>query len=164
MKKFWFLALSLVLLTGCNSEKHPLLNLEYPLEINLLEQEGRGGHTLERHVAKSDEYLINRLLEDEKLNRVSTFSSIKMAEASINAVLNLQRKEVANWWKSDLARQAFFYRVPTHGRYITREMLEKFAETSETKPIPDNAVVRVVLLRKDKDFIVLTAFPEPDKQ
>lgn len=169
--RFWLLglfSLSLLVLNGCGDEMQNggLGDIREPIHILLQEHESqdgqRLGHTIERHVAKSDEYLRDRLLNNQKLNTVSTFSSIKMAEASINAVLNMQRQQVAAWWQSDLARQAFFARVPTHGSYLTRDILQQEGDGARSHPIPDMAVVRVVLARQGDGFYLLTAFPQPD--
>ena len=156
---------SLLVLVGCGGEPQPggLGDIRQPVHIVLQEHEGEHlGHTIERHVAKSDEYLMDRLNNNKKLKTVSTFSSLGMAEASINAVLNMQREQVAEWWRGDLARQAFFARVPTHGRYLTRDILQQEGDGARARPVPDMAVVRVVLARKGEDFYVLTAFPQPD--
>jgi hypothetical protein len=150
-----------IMLSGCDKPASGLVDLSQPIQVSLVAHEALGGHTIERHVAKTDEYLIDRLLTDSRLNTVSTFSNLAVAEASVNAVLNLQREQVARWWQGELARQAFFARVPTHGTYLTRAQLHN---NPDAKPqwIPDQAVVRVVLVRRGDDFFVLTAFPQPD--
>lgn len=157
-----WLGVVLVGLTGCapKPDSSGLGDVRQPIQVNLQEHEAAGGHTLARHVAKDDNYLAERLQSNLRLNIVSTFSSYEVAEASVNAVLNMQRKEVADWWRGDLARQAFFARVPTHGRALTRQ---QFEQRLEAQYVPDNAVVRVVLVRRGDDFYVLTAFPQPDK-
>ncbi len=158
------LLLTLLVLTGlvgCDKPATGLADLSQPIQVSLVEHEALGGHTIERHVAKTDDYLIERLQTDSRLNTVSTFSNLAVAEASVNAVLNLQREQVADWWQGELARQGFFARVPTHGTYLTRAQLNN---NPDAKPqwVPDQAVVRVVLVRRGDDFFVLTAFPQPD--
>ena len=157
------LMLGLILfgLSGCDKPASGLADLSQPIQVSLIEHEAMGGHTIERHVAKSDAYLIERLQRDARLNTTSTFSNLAVAEASVNAVLNLQREQVARWWQGELARQAFFARVPTHGSYITRAQLEANPD-AQPQWVPENAVVRVVLVRRGDDFFVLTAFPQPD--
>jgi len=76
-------------------------------------------------------------------------------------VLKLQREQVADWWQGELALQAFFARVPTHGTYLTRAQLNN-NPVAKSQWVPDQAVVRVVLVRQEDDFFVLTAFPQPD--
>ena len=157
-----FLALlGLLVLIGCapSSDTTGLADVSQPIQVGLQQHEAMGGHTIARHVAKDDAYLSERLVKSQKLNTVSTFSSYEVAEASVNAVLNMQRQEVADWWRGDIARQAFFARVPTHGRYLTRKM---WTDRQAPELVPDQAVVRVVLARKGDSFYVLTAFPQPD--
>lgn len=76
-------------------------------------------------------------------------------------MLKLQREQVADWWQGELALQAFFARVPTHGTYLTRAQLNN-NPVAKSQWVPDQAVVRVVLVRQEDDFFVLTAFPQPD--
>lgn len=153
--------LGMVVLVGCapKPDATGLGDIRQPIHVNLQQHEEVGGHTITRHVAMDDNYLSERLDRNLRLNTVSTFSSAEVAQASVNAVLNMQRQDVADWWRGDLARQAFFARVPTHGRYLTRQM---WADRSEAEYVPDQAVVRVVLVRKGDGFYVLTAFPQPD--
>ncbi|HEY9017757.1 RNase A-like domain-containing protein [Thiomicrospira sp.] len=165
MKAWLLVSLFSLLLVGCG-ENQPSENggpgdTRLPIHVVLSEHEEHG-HTIARHVAKTDAYLIERLQKNNKLNTVSTFSSLTMAEASVNAVLNVQRAEVADWWHGDLSRQAFFARVPTHGSYMTRAMLQQQGAQVQSQPVPQQAVVRVVLARKADGFYVLTAFPQPD--
>ena len=165
MKHWILLSLFSLLLLGCGDNKSSEVggpgDTRLPIHIVLSEHETHG-HTIARHVGKTDAYLIERLQKNKRLKTVSTFSSLTMAEASVNAVLNLKRAEVADWWHGDLARQAFFARVPTHGSYMTRAMLEQQGERVQSQPVPQQAVVRVVLARKADGFYVLTAFPQPD--
>lgn len=140
-------------------EEGGLGDVRQPIHVDLQEHEAYG-HTIARHVAKDDVYLAERLERNLRLRTVSTFTTYEVAEASVNAVLNIQRQEVADWWRGDIARQAFYARVPTHGRYLTREM---FDQRLEAQYVPDRAVVRVVLARRGDGYYVLTAFPEPDR-
>lgn len=164
MKKWIGLLFVSLLLIGCGpSEPIPgsLGDVRQPIHIVLNEHEV-DGHTIARHVDKPDDYLVLRLKHGSKLQTVSTFSSLEVAEASVNAVLNINREQVARWWQGNLARQAFFARVPTHGRYLTREMWNRDALDVKSIELSGNLVVRVVLVRKGDDFYVLTAFPQPD--
>ncbi|WP_248850448.1 RNase A-like domain-containing protein [Thiomicrospira microaerophila] len=164
LNRMMFLLGFLVLfgLTACapKPDGSGLGDVRQPIQVNLQQHEDAGGHTIARHVAKDDNYLSERLDRNLRLDTVSTFSSYEVAEASVNAVLNSRRQEVADWWRGDLARQAFFARVPTHGRYLTRQMWQDRVEAAY---VPDQAVVRVVLVRRGDGFYVLTAFPQPDK-
>lgn len=160
MKKWLGFALVGILLAGCSPapESNGLGDMRQPIHINLQDHEAHG-HTIARHVGKDDQYLSERLDRNLRINTVSTFSNYDVAEASINAVLNIKRQDVADWWRGDLARQAFFARVPTHGRYLTRQMWQ---DRTEAQYVPEKAVVRVVLVRHGDGFFVLTAFPQPD--
>jgi len=162
----WISALVLIGAIGCQQSESVsggLGDVRQPIQVILTDHEAKGGHTIARHVAKSEAYLIERLKKSEKLNNVSSFTKLEMAQASVNAVLNLQRQEVADWWRGDLARQAFFAQVPTHGYYLTRKDFERQGEQVKVQAVPDSAWVRVVLARKGEDYYVLTAFPQQAK-
>jgi hypothetical protein len=166
MKTMWLVALLSLMVLGCGSGapsvEGSLGDVRQPIHIDLAAQEAKGGHTIARHVAKSDAYLVERLQKSARLNTVSSFSDLAVAQASVNAVLNIEREAVADWWRGELARQAFFARVPTHGYYITRAMLAQEGASVRPRAVPDQAVVRVVLARQGEDFYVLTAFPQQD--
>lgn len=76
----------------------------------LAAHEAAGGHTLEKHVGKSEEFLVDRLARVGGPTAASTFHDREIAEESISAVLDASAGEIRQWLK-DGGRQ-----LTVHGR------------------------------------------------
>ncbi len=132
-----------------------------PIGVKLSKHEGWGGHTIEKHCGKNDEYLIKRLKDETRIPAATTFTNKKVAKKSIDAVLKSQRKKVADWWNSGNGQpKAFFATVSTKGRAISRAVYNQDGENAKSQPVK-NCKVRVVLKRDGGGWFVLTAFPDP---
>lgn len=114
--------------------------------------ERRGGHTLERHVTRSDEQLQERLRR-EHISAASTWMDRETAEATVAQALRSERGRIESWMQRGFPRAnlALHYHAGhTIGRSLRRE--------SQTVPC-SNAVI---VLRADgpDSFFVLTTYPE----
>jgi hypothetical protein len=115
--------------------------------------EQRGGHTLDRHVARSDEQLQERLRR-EHISAASTWTDRETAEATVAEALRAERGRVENWMQRGFPRinLALYYNA---GRTIGRSL-----RRNESQTVPcTNAVV---VLRADgpESYFVLTTYPE----
>lgn len=59
-----------------------------------------GGHTIERHVGKSDNWLRNRLLSEPEIKTASTFRNEAVANRTIAQFVKQNRAEIEAWLKS----------------------------------------------------------------
>ena len=118
-----------------------------------------GGHTIERHVGKSEDELRQRLV-DEALRYASSFVDLSEAEAAVNAALDANSAEIAGWVASfpepgRLRKLVLHHEAPGPvGRLVA----------ADNERVDSASRVRVVLWRtsiRDNGYIVLTAFPEP---
>lgn len=117
-----------------------------------------GGHTIERHVGRSDTYLRRRLEKrrgSESLSAASTFANLRQAEQFIGETLRRNASSIWRWLHSrsrhPLAVSARFSE-PT-GRVMLPQT--KVAEAAHG--------VRVLLLKDasaPQGFRIKTAFPE----
>ena len=119
---------------------------------------GVGGHTIARHVAKTDAELAARLAAQRGIPAASTFVSVAEAETAVSTVLRSQRAAVAAWARTAApgARQAFTMAAP--GRGVGRVLARGAASPTI------GATIRVVLKKEvfnGKLYYILTAFPEP---
>jgi CDI toxin RNase A-like protein len=123
---------------------------------DLAQDEGRGGHTLARHVGRSDADLKERLRREPRISAASTYTDRATAERVVARTLARHRGRIDQW----LARQgprpnlALEYRGDRNqpiGRSLTRRSAR-----------PDPCVDATVVLRWDgrRGFIVLTSYPE----
>jgi tetratricopeptide (TPR) repeat protein len=108
-----------------------------------------GGHTEERHIAKSVEFLLARLTE---VPRASSFNDMNAAERYIktNAEANMGRIEA--WWRRGGPPESFTYAgTGVVGYGVTR---------ANRQPAPQEGG-RIVLTRmNDCRILILTAYPE----
>lgn len=119
----------------------------------LREHEVPPGHTLERHVGKTVEELLERLKRQPSLDRASTFDDEATAERLIASVLERRATEVDAWIEE-----------PT--RRLT--LVEDFAETTGKTVRSDGSTIRPtgvrVVLQQDpsapQGWRILTAFPD----
>ena len=122
---------------------------------DLARDEARGGHTLARHVGRTDAQLRERL-QREQISAASTYPDRGTAERVIARTLARERSRVDQWLarKGSRPNLALDYRGDpgeTIGRSLTRR-------SPQTTPCRD----AVVVLRWDgnRGFIVLTSYPE----
>lgn len=124
---------------------------------DLARDEARGGHTLARHVALSDDDLARRLTREPGIAAASTFADRETAERVVAAALAAGSTRIARWRDGEgrRANLVVTYRGPDEapvGR-ILRRGARRAREVHGAR----------VVLRWDErrsDFYVLTAYPE----
>ncbi len=116
--------------------------------------EQRGGHTLSRHVARTDAELEQRLERERNISAASTWTDRATAEETIAQALHAERGRVGSWMRRGYPRPnlALHYSA---GRPIGRS-LRRGDSASEA------CTDAVIVLRADgpNSFYVLTAYPE----
>lgn len=66
--------------------------------VNWLQgQEDFGGHTIARHVGKTDEWLVNRLRKSSRISAASTYPSAETAATHIQAALTAKAAMLNRW-------------------------------------------------------------------
>jgi hypothetical protein len=136
-------------LPGVTAEENRVSD-RYDLERD----ETRGGHTLSRHVARTDEQLVERLHKERNISAASTWTSRDIAEETVAAALRADRGRVESWERRGERRPnlALHYSAGrVIGRSLRRDTSEAVACTSA-----------VIVLRADGPggFYVLTTYPE----
>jgi hypothetical protein len=130
--------------------------------ISLIEHEAAagsrlGGHTILKHIGKTEAELRARLLAQTGIPAASTFSSLEVAERTLYQALRANRAAVEAWARvaAPGARQAFFYTAQeTVGQGVVRA----------SNSLVQMSNVRFVLKMEayqGKLYYILTAFPEP---
>jgi hypothetical protein len=122
---------------------------------DLSRDEARGGHTLGRHVGRSDADLKERLRR-EQISAASTYSDRTTAERVVARALAGQRGRVNQW----LARQGSRPNLALDYHGQPREIIGRSLTRRSAQTIP--CTDAVVVLRSDggRGFIVLTSYPE----
>jgi len=121
---------------------------------DLERDEERGGHTLSRHVARTDTQLEERLRRERNISAASTWTDRETAEETVAEALRAERGRVENWMRRGYPRAnlALHYSA---GRPIGSS-LRRGASTAVM------CTDAVIVLRADgpDSFYVLTAYPE----
>jgi len=123
--------------------------------ISLAAQESAGGHTIARHVGRTEAELRARLAAQPKIPVASSFESLAQAERTVSAGLKANRIAITQWAQSAApnARRAFEWAAPGRIGYGVVRSSGNLASMSK---------VRIVLQKKalnGKLYYVLTAFP-----
>jgi hypothetical protein len=120
----------------------------------LQRDEDRGGHTLARHVARTDEQLAERLRKERNIAAASTWTNREIAEETVAAGLRAEQRRIDSWMRRGERRPnlALHYNAgQTIGRSLRR---------GETESVPCTGAVIVLRADGPDGFYVLTAYPE----
>lgn len=129
---------------------------DFPTDY-LERQEAAGGHTLARHVGKSDDWLMTRLAGDWHLHFASSYSDRATAAAAIETLLERHRARINRWAEHAANGAEFTVRGAVDhpvGRTAWRPVgLDHLAESRTL----------VIIVKKDApaSCLVLTSYPGP---
>lgn len=132
-----------------------------PVRRDLGADERCGGHTLERHVGKTNPQLAQRLKQEPDISAASTYSDRAAAEITVGAALAADAARIKTWSARSGPRPnlALHYKGPRGGKPIGRSW-------QRGAIAPNAAFDAVVVLRWDVDrrtYCVLTSYPEVAK-
>ncbi|NQE35145.1 RNase A-like domain-containing protein [Microcoleus asticus] len=116
--------------------------------------ESAGGHTLERHVGKTEAQLAQRLASETRISAASSFTDRSVAEAAIGEAMNRNQNAIDSWVKSRGNRYTIDYNANRRIGITLRRRASKATSASRLK---------IVLQRSAKlppGYFILTAYPE----
>jgi hypothetical protein len=116
--------------------------------------EQRGGHTLDRHVDRTDAELRERLDRERNLSAASTWTDRSTAEEVVPEALRAQRRRIDGW----IGRGEHRPNLALHydaGRVIGRSL-----RRGENQVVPCTSAVIVLKADGPDGFYVLTTYPE----
>jgi toxin YxiD len=116
--------------------------------------EQRGGHTLDKHVGRTDDQLRERLERERDISAASTWTDQTAAEETVAAALRANQSKIDRWTERGYPRTNFALHFDA-GHSIGRTMRHG-ENTSE----PCSSAVVVLKAERDGGFIVLTTYPE----
>ncbi|KFN03408.1 hypothetical protein D0U04_12820 [Bacillus clarus] len=120
------------------------------------EMEGppKNGHTIERHVGKTEEQLKERLRTD-KVSAASTYYDKEIATKAVKDSLKQHDKEIQDWLKN--SKEARLVLNTTHSFPVGKTVLKK------NMSVKDKLVKTVTVLARDKSgelgFKIVTSYP-----
>jgi len=160
------LLFALASISGCGSEPRPENSQAEERQqprgesrgaanrYDLSRDEERGGHTLARHVARTDDELRERLAHERNISAASTWTDRETAETVVGEALAGERNRVDGWMRRGYPRAnlALHYNA---GRVIGRSSRRGDSRAADCSSA-------VIVLRADgpQSFYVLTTYPE----
>jgi hypothetical protein len=121
---------------------------------DLARDEQRGGHTLDKHVGRTDDQLRERLERERDISAASTWTDRAAAEETVAAALRSNQAKVDRWNERGYPRTNLALHFDA-GHPIGRTM-HHGENTSE----PCSSAVVVLKAQRDGGFFVLTTYPE----
>jgi len=135
-----------------NAESAPF---SAPARRDLSQDEAAGGHTLRKHVGRTDADLRERLEHEREISAASTWNDRASAEAAVGAAIADQNNKISRWLGRDSHPNLVldYDGDPTHpfGRTMRR---------SEDRVQPCAHAVIVLKWDSPSSYHVLTAYPE----
>ena len=121
---------------------------------DLARDEQRGGHTLDKHVGRTDDQLRERLERERDISAASTWTDLTAAEETVAAALRANQGKIDRWNDRGYPRTNLALHFDA-GHPIGRTM-HHGERTSE----PCSGAVVVLKADRDGGFFVLTTYPE----
>jgi hypothetical protein len=125
-----------------------------PERYDLSKDEERGGHTLERHVARTDGELRERLRREGNISAASTWTDRETAEETIAEALRAERGRIESWMRRGYPRA----NLALH--YKARRDIGRSLRQGETEAVRCREAVIVLRADGPDTFYVLTTYPE----
>ena len=121
--------------------------------------EALGGHTLARHVGKTDAQLAERLRREPQISAASTFTDQATAARAVAAALEASSAQLSSWSKRQGRRPNLVLHYVSRDGPLGRSLVRRARAA-----VP--CVRAIVVLRWDERrnrFYVLTSYPEADR-
>ena len=122
--------------------------------------ESMGGHTLSRHVGKSDAELQDRLKRERQISAASTYTDRATAERAVGKALASHGDELKAWQNRRGRRPNLVL------RYVAQDQQSIGRSLSRGRRTPVPCTHALVVLRWDERadrFYVLTSYPEAER-
>ena len=116
--------------------------------------EAAGGHTLERHVGKTEAELAQRLAKDQRISAASSFSDRSVAEAAISEAMSQKQSAIDSWVKRGGNRYTIDYNT---NRIIGISLRRRASNATSASRL------KILLQRSAKlppGYFILTAYPQ----
>jgi hypothetical protein len=121
---------------------------------DLSKDEAQGGHTLSKHVGKSDEDLRQRLTREHNISGASTYTDRETAEKVVGAVLNQQREKIQRW----LERSGEHPNLALD--YQGEQPIGRTVRRGRSSSQPCSQAIVVLRYAGGGQYYVLTSYPE----
>lgn len=131
----------------------PRASAGYDLERD----EALGGHTIERHVGKTDEELRARLRRETQISAASTYTDLETARRVVGAAVAQSRARIEAWSQRAGSRPNLVVNYAEPGGRSIGRSIRRGARVSATA---SQALIVLRWLPRERRWIVLTSYPE----
>ena len=138
--------------TGHTNAEKPAVTHVFESRRNLQDHEAAGGHTVERHVGKSDSSLRSRLASDPNIPAASTFRNKEAANRADGQFVK-QNKDAINKWLQSKTNKPFV------GTIIMPQSIGTVIKRDGSKIESHNVEVVIVRDSSAQGWHVLTSYP-----
>jgi hypothetical protein len=123
---------------------------------DLSRDESAGGHTLRKHVGRTDDQLRERLRRERNISAASTWTDREAAERAVGSALEQNREKINRWLSRDGGHANLVIDYdgdPAHpiGRSLRRDA---------NQPGPCAHATIVLRWMSPNDYYILTSYPE----
>ncbi|HEX8031552.1 MAG TPA: RNase A-like domain-containing protein [Vicinamibacterales bacterium] len=119
-----------------------------------------GGHTLSRHVGKSDAELRERLRREKQISAASTYTDRATAERVVGSSLASGGDQLKAWQARTGRRPNLVLQFADRGHASVGRSLSR----GQKAPVPASRALVVLRWDERRDrFYVLTSYPEADR-
>jgi hypothetical protein len=148
----WWLTVVVALIAGVSA------SAQQPRDLSV--DEALGGHTLARHVGRTDAQLAERLRRERDISAASTYTDRPTAERSVGAALAEAGGRLSEWQRRSGRRpNLVLHYVDRAHRTIGRSL-----ERGRTSPVPCTRAIVVLRWEERRNrYYVLTSYPEADR-
>lgn len=123
---------------------------------NLSEDEAAGGHTLKKHVGRSDEQLRQRLEREHNIAAASTYTDRETAERVVGTVLEQEQSRTRRWLERQSGRPNLVLDYDSDAAHPIGRTLRR----GEDHTAPCSHAVVVLKFDPPAGYHVLTTYPE----
>ena len=124
---------------------------------DLQHDEALGGHTLERHIGRTDDELADRLRREPNISAASTYSDVTAARRTVALTIERSRSRIDSWASRRGSRPNLVLNYTQRGGPPIGRSL--FRGERASRPC-DRALVVLRWLERERQWIVLTSYPE----
>ncbi len=117
--------------------------------------DSRGGHTLARHVGRSDQQLRERLQHEPNISAASTYTDRQTAERVVTSALDSNREKLQRWFQRGARRPNLVLDYTEPNDAIGRVMYR-----GAMGSVPCDHAIVVLKADGTDDYHVLTSYPE----
>jgi len=121
---------------------------------DLARDEARGGHTLAKHVGRSEQELRERLERERNISAASTWTNREVAEETVAQALRAEHNKITRWEERG-------YRRPNLALHFDADrVIGKTMRHGDESSSPATQAVIVLKADGPNSFYVLTSYPE----